>query len=1127
MLRGFSAIGPLIWQRLVSSWRLLLVLAFGVLVASVLMAIAPVYTRVMDDLGLQTSLQDQIGSATRNGAEIDGMPLGAPANVERETALTQIIANHLGWLTGEEVRYGTLRSYTLTQNGGQHVAPAKNDSVITLRTMSGVEKHLRIVDGRFAEPTSDPSKMEGLMSLTAAEFGGFKVGDKVEATVTFDNCNRPPPTMDPDEQAAQARFRCTPTNFVTKTAVVTIVGIMQRLDEDEAYWGAGSFRFVTEAPHGDDPSPPDYNIMLPEQTFFQALPKVLPGVPSDFKLTSLADLSRLNSSNIERARADLAALETEINQQKAVQDLAMQGPLGAFSSRAAFNQVPLLILLLQVVGIAVYYVLLVSSLLSERRAEEVAMLRSRGASVSQCVLLAAGEAACIGFVAALVAPFLASGAIAALGKTSTFESISGGDWLPFTVVPASFLYALGGATIAVIAVILPAFFSARRGMVMFLRASVRPGKPILQRYYLDVLIVGFAALGLWQLNQKGSVFETNNVGGWSADPLVMISPFLLILAVGALMFRFLPLILGIVSRIVQATAGPGVTLGFWQLTRSPARYNQLALLVVMAAAVGTFAATYGDTTNRSQEERAQFAVGTDLRMTGLGRLNLAEASEVKAEVESIPGVEQAAAAYRSSLPVAGSGGARLEFLALDPEAAPKVLWFRDDFADRDLESLLRPLKGSPSGATGLVLPGEPASVSAWVSMSSPRPNTTLWVRTLDAKGVYSMHEFGSLDYDGTKHLEATLDVELRALSYPISIVALLATQIETVSDAGGAMTIDDIAVRDKSGEETVVDDFEGGFRWSVLPTIARNSDAVIRTNEKTHSGNGAALFAFRVGTGVGTRGLYVSSPNVPVPAIASRRLLENYNIRLGGEIPLVIGKNVMMVSIQGVVDYFPTMEDTKDGFLIMNQEHLFQFAGIIAEQSPRGPNEIWANFSKDPTERQAAVDAMYDQYGIVSGQIVDIETVLKKVRTDPVVRAGGSGILLLALIAAFSILALGFALTLYLGGQARTVEFSVMRAVGLSPRQVFVMIGLEYLLVAAIGLAIGTIAGLRISETMLSFLNVTEGGTRVVPPFVLTTQWDTVAIAFVATGVAFIVGVVALAFYFLKVPVSRAIRLTR
>ena len=102
-----------------------------------------------------------------------------------------------------------------------------------------------------------------------------------------------------------------------------------------------------------------------------------------------------------------------------------------------------------------------------------------------------------------------------------------------------------------------------------------------------------------------------------------------------------------------------------------------------------------------------------------------------------------------------------------------------------------------------------------------------------------------------------------------------------------------------------------------------------------------------------------------------------------------------------------------------------------------------------------------------------------------------------------------------------------MRAVGISPRQLFAMISLEYLLIATIGLVVGTIAGLRISETMLSFLEVTSSGARIVPPYRLITDWGTVGVAFLAVGVAFIAGVVALAGYVLHLPVSRVLRITR
>src|SRR6185436_10961052 len=117
-------------------------------------------------------------------------------------------------------------------------------------------------------------------------------------------------------------------------------------------------------------------------------------------------------------------------------------------------------------------------------------------------------------------------------------------------------------------------------------------------------------------------------------------------ATGAMMFRFLPLILRIVGRVVATTSGPGMTLGLWQLTRSPARYTQLALLVVMAAAVGTFAATYGETTDRSQEQRALFQSGADVRLTSLGRLNIEPPGSIQGQIAAVPGVEAVATANR-------------------------------------------------------------------------------------------------------------------------------------------------------------------------------------------------------------------------------------------------------------------------------------------------------------------------------------------------------------------------------------------------------------------------------------------------------------------------------------------------
>ncbi|HLF75895.1 MAG TPA: ABC transporter permease [Dehalococcoidia bacterium] len=1128
-MRGFTGIGPLIMQRLAAGWRLLAVLAFGILIAATLLAISPVYTRVMSDLGLEASLAQQIGSASRNGFVRFGLPLGAPDSaVERQT-LASVLADEIGWLSASEVRFGGLPPLTLARPG----EPFPTGSALSLPqtrvvTASGLEDHVRVVDGRLARASNDPSRIEGVISTQAAQFFSAKPGDYVEAAYRFDDCNRPPPTMDPVELQARARFPCVPTVAVEKRLSFVISGVVEQLDPDEPYWSAAPAQFPVLSA-GDNPPPPLVTVMIPEDSFYKTLPAVGAGLASEFRLTTFADLSRLNSANLPQVRQSLDRLRERITERGAIADLAMQSPLAEYQSRASFNQVPLLLLLLQVVGIAVYYVLLVSSLLAERRAEEIAMLRSRGASVGQVVALAAGEAAILGLGAAVAAPFLASAAVAALGKTGTFESVSGGGLLPFTLVPASFLFALGGAAIAAIAVVIPAFFAARRGMVLFLRSSARPGKPVMQRYYLDLGLAGLAALGLYQLNQRGSVFDPRSVGGWSADPLVLLSPLLLIAAVGAMMFRFLPPLLSLVSRIVSTTAGPGLTLGFWQLTRSPARYTQLALLVVMAAAVGTFAATYGETTDRSQEERALYDAGTDARLTGTGRLDRLQGDAIREALTKIPGVEGVATAYRTQLALGPlpSFGEQIPVLGIDPENAPSLLWFRDDFAAEPLDTLLRRVAGSPAGGAGIPLMGEPRGVALWVNPINGRPGSTLWLRTLDANGVFRLHELGELEYEGYRRLETRFSPERETIRYPLSIVGLIFTQAQSLNDASRNLLMDDLTLLDADGVETVIEDFEGPFRWDVIRTATRNRDITAKVGQGAYRGAGAAQYGFRTGTGASIRGMYFSDPNIPLPAIASKRFLERSGLRPGGEVELVLGNLLVPLSIQGDVDLFPTLGDPAAGFLIVNQEHLFFYAGLTAQTTALAPNEVWLRLPPDKSARAAVFAKIREEYGIPPSQQVDSVKVLEDVQRDPVIRAGGSGVLLLALLAVFSILALGFGLTLYLGGQARTVEVSVMRAVGLSPRQVFTMISLEYLLVAVIGLIIGTIAGLRISDTMLSFLNVTEDGGRVVPPFTLATRWDTVGIAFAATALAFIGGVAGLAFYFLRLPVSRILRLTR
>lgn len=1127
-MRGFRGTGPLIWQRMVTSWRLLAVLAFGMLVAATLLATSPVYTRVMNNLGLESSLKERLGRDTRNGGLQVGLPHGSAEAAAEANYIAAIVSDEIGWFAGSEVRYGSLRELEYNPEG----QPIINDPLrpmVQLQTSSEFERHSTLVEGRLPNATTTPANLEVVIPSESARIFHLKSGDRIVASIRFDDCNRLPPTNDPAELASRAQNRCVPGTVINLAATMTITGVIRQSDVDDAYWGGTRFSF--SAPTETDTQGPILQVMMPEETFYKALPQALPRIPSVFQLSAFADLSKIDSANLQKVRDSIAELRTRLEGHGALADTPMAFTLADFNQRASFNQVTLLLLLLQVVGIAVYYVLLVSSLLVERRAEEIAMLRSRGASVWQVTALSAAEAALLAVIVAIMAPFLASAVVALLGLTGTFEAVSGGGLLPFTIVPESFLLGFLGAALAAIAVVIPAFFTARQGMVLFLRGNARPGKSFIQRYYIDLGLVGLAALALWQVNQRGSVFDPQSVGGWSADPLLLLSPLLVIVAVGALMFRFLPFFLGIAGRILAMTAGPAaLTLGLWQMTRSPSRYTQLALLVVMAAAVGTFAATYGATTERSQEERALFDAGVDLRVERLGRLNNYDTERITQDLGSIPGVTEASAVYRgkAGLGPLATGGNEVTVLGVDPDATTNQVWFRDDFSGDDLSTLMQRLAGSQV-ATGRIDLGNAQAVSLWLNPTTSRPSATAWLRTVDAGGFWRLDEITRLDFSGYQKFTVNFGEDVKNIQYPLQLVGIVMTQGSAQDLSRGDLLIDDIASIDASGRETVVEDFEGGFAWDILRTPTRSRDTVSRGTGSgmAHRGQGAGRYSFLAGQSTPVRGIFVSNAQIPLAAIASKSFLAANGLSVGKEAEVVFGNVLLPVSIQGAVDYFPTMADDSSGFLIINAAVLEEFGQLSMQASGIHPTEAWLTVSGDAEQRAAVYDDLSERFTINDGDVVDVEELLNSVANDPIVRAGGSGVLLIALIAAFAILALGFGLTLYLGGQSRSLEVSVLRAVGLAPRQVFLMICLEYLLVAAIGLVVGTIAGLRISETMLDFLNVTETGSRLLPPFALSTRWDTVAIAVAATAVAFMVGIMALAGYFLRLPVSRVLRMTR
>lgn len=1169
-------------RRILAHTRLLTTLAVGILIAAILLASAPIYSRAVADLALTQSLRERLLADRHMSVIWNGSGVGMPETVVARDAILASVDRRMGEFISDGLTAGSSRGFRLqrpeadttsdepadrapqttasagdqeasSQPTGESQEPAARPSRAVLSFVQGWEQHVRLAAsdsgeaGRLPQPvriergeTGIPSAVPPLEAAVTAETAsvlGFAPGDELRLVDFFDNCNRQPLTEEQLENPDLRPPPCFPNASVTISVPVVITGLVEPLSADDAYWARAPGGFPA-APVPTDQAP--LVIMLvPEETLFAGYGSLLPLYPFRQTWQFQFDVERFNVGNRGDVQNALAALRADIEPLGAFVDTTLDETLSSFSARLSFNEVPLLILLLEVVGIVLFYVAMVSHMLVEQQAEEISLLRSRGATILQIVTLFALEGLAIGILAAALAPFLAGGAIALLGHTAIFSDITNGRPLPITFMPQAFGLAAGGALLALLALLIPAFVATQRTAVS---QKVRLGRPagpsLFHRYYLDVALAGLSALLIWEMERRGSIFEPSALGGLTADPLLLAAPALFTLTVAAIILRVFPLVMRVITHLATVIAGAPVALGLWQVVRNPGQYVRLTLLILMVAAVATYSASYHRTVKRSFEERELYRNGVEARVAGLGALSGLPHEEAQQALDRVPGLIAAATAYRGDGSLSATEfGVNIQFsvLGVDPRrvASPRedasLLWYRDDFSVSSLQSLMAVLQGSPGGGVGRPLPGQPTSISIWVNPTVSRSDASLWMRLSDARGRFFTVLFERLDFTGWQQLRADIaagaDLRSLTLAYPLSLHAIYFSEPTNATIAqAGSIFFDDIAVHE-GDRTTVVEDFEGTRSWEMLGVPNTVEDRLSVSGETFHNGARSLELAWRVGPAPGIRGVRIADVNVPLPAVVSTSFAAATGRTVGSTVNIVVGDRIFPIIIRDVADFFPTLSPGGLGFVILNQAHLYYISKAQGADAGVAPSEVWLNLSDNPEGRALALETLRGpDYDL--GEPIFTQEFIDQALADPLRTAGGSGILLLTTVALFLLTSLGFAIHLYIDAQRRKLDVAVIRAVGLSPRQVLGLLIMEYLPVLIPGLVLGTIIGTRISDVMLSFLEITESGARVLPPFVVATDWTLLLLVYFGMAAVFLGSLVAAWLYLVRMPFGQVLRLT-
>jgi hypothetical protein len=238
---------------------------------------------------------------------------------------------------------------------------------------------------------------------------------------------------------------------------------------------------------------------------------------------------------------------------------------------------------------------------------------------------------------------------------------------------------------------------------------------------------------------------------------------------------------------------------------------------------------------------------------------------------------------------------------------------------------------------------------------------------------------------------------------------------------------------------------------------------------------------------------------------------------LGEDTPADIGYGIVPLRLEEDLDAFPTLDPREA--IIIGDLGTVALDAYLARATILEPDEWWLS-ADDPVALGAALRAPPFE----SVDTVAAATRTAALQTDPVA-LGILGALLLGVVAAAAFAAIGFAVSTSVAARERMTEFAVLRALGLSPRQLAGWLSLENAILVVVSLLIGTGLGLLISWVVLPFVTLTQAGTTPVPGLLISIPWGQIALLEAVALASLTVTVAVLAVVLRRVGLGSALRI--
>jgi hypothetical protein len=362
----------------------------------------------------------------------------------------------------------------------------------------------------------------------------------------------------------------------------------------------------------------------------------------------------------------------------------------------------------------------------------------------------------------------------------------------------------------------------------------------------------------------------------------------------------------------------------------------------------------------------------------------------------------------------------------------------------------------------------------------------LFVQLTDAAGVGYLLPAGAIRPDGRPHtLTATIAPGNRA-DYPLRLTGF-ALQFNS---PGRAKPVDHLTL--SAGFALASPDSTAGTSVRLAPAGDELVSAVLKNpggqapnlSIARTPGSGAVSVTFTQGvrgafesenpTGFSVSDRY-AGVNKPLPAVVTPSFLAATGAKIGGLLVAGVDGTTVRITPTAVLSHLPTMTNGSPGVLV-DQAALADVLQVAGAQ-PENVTEWWLK------TRGHVVLA-----GLPPGTSTAIRArLVSSLLADPLSLASQQALLALA-IAAVLLAVIGMLVSIATASE-RSRDLALLDALGMPPRQIARLLGLEQSLTAVAPSAIGLLFGAALSELIIPAVTLTSRASRPIPAVAVQVPW--------------------------------------